>query len=305
MSSNRLLSLLAIAVSLLTGTAGAQQQTARVEAVADVATARAGEPFRVGFHFKMDPAWHIYWQNPGAAGIPTRVKWTLPAGVTAGELQFPVPIKFTQPGDIVGYGYEDEVLLMAQITPPADYAQAELPVVAEVSWLCCADVCIPGKQRLELKVPVGQTAQPANTPLFERWTQRLPATPAADGDEYLSAIETTSQKQGTNARTLRMTATWKRMPQQVDFYPGGHKALEVAEPKVTQAPSQGDAPATTQVEATVRAYPGQKQWPATVDGLLVYETSAGVRRGVVVAMPTPDPPQQAQAGTSTLNENPK
>ena len=50
-------------------------------------------------------------------GIPTDIKWQLPAGWHAGEIQWPVPLKLLEPGDIQIYGYHDEVLLMQQITP--------------------------------------------------------------------------------------------------------------------------------------------------------------------------------------------
>ena len=86
---------------------------AKVELLANVSAIKPGEPFTVGIRFTMQPHWHVYWLNPGDSGMPPQVKWKLPEGFTVSELQFPVPKKFEQPGDMVGYGYEDEVLLTA------------------------------------------------------------------------------------------------------------------------------------------------------------------------------------------------
>ena len=40
-------------------------------------------------YFKLEPGWHVYWQNAGDSGEPPRIQWTLPAGVTAGPISFP------------------------------------------------------------------------------------------------------------------------------------------------------------------------------------------------------------------------
>ena len=66
----------------------------------------------------MAPGWHTYWAFSGDAGLPTELKWKLPPGWKVGEIQWPIPLKTIDPGDIETYGYENEVLLMQEITPP-------------------------------------------------------------------------------------------------------------------------------------------------------------------------------------------
>src|SRR5438067_6037154 len=73
--------------------------------LADVDSVKAGKPFTLGVLLKIKPGWHVYWKNPGDSGLPTRVTWKLPEGFTADELRFPIPTRFDQPGDIIGYGY--------------------------------------------------------------------------------------------------------------------------------------------------------------------------------------------------------
>jgi thiol:disulfide interchange protein DsbD len=44
---------------------------------------------------------------PGDAGIPTDIKWELPEGWRVGGIQWPIPLKLQEPGDIQIYGYHD------------------------------------------------------------------------------------------------------------------------------------------------------------------------------------------------------
>ena len=155
---------------------------AHVEAtmLSHVAAIKPGEPFEVGIDLKMSPGWHTYWVNPGDAGLATRVKWTLPSGFTADELQFPVPTRFDEPGGIVVYGYENEVMLIARITPPADLKiDQPVTVAGKVSWLCCAEVCIPGSAALNVSLKVADRAESDNEPLFTRWHSSLPTPSTA------------------------------------------------------------------------------------------------------------------------------
>ena len=88
------------------------KQLVQADALANVDAVVPGEPFLVGVRLKMQPHWHTYWKYPGDAGIPTDIKWELPEGWLAGSIQWPVPLKLQEPGDIQIYGYHDEVLLI-------------------------------------------------------------------------------------------------------------------------------------------------------------------------------------------------
>ncbi|MGH9561837.1 MAG: protein-disulfide reductase DsbD domain-containing protein, partial [Terracidiphilus sp.] len=63
-----------------------------------------------GLYFKLEPGWHVYWVNAGDSGEPPHIKWTLPAGITAGPLQFPAPQRLPL-GPLMDFGYENEVVL--------------------------------------------------------------------------------------------------------------------------------------------------------------------------------------------------
>ena len=95
----------------------------RAELVSEVSEVKPGEPFWVGLRQTIRPKWHTYWKNPGDSGLPTEINWTLPAGAKADPIVWPAPTCFDI-GGVINYGFQDDVLLLVQITPPADLARA-------------------------------------------------------------------------------------------------------------------------------------------------------------------------------------
>ncbi|HEX8699600.1 MAG TPA: protein-disulfide reductase DsbD domain-containing protein, partial [Myxococcaceae bacterium] len=133
----------------------------RVEAtlLMDVSRVKAGDTFRVGVRFRMDPGWHIYWKNPGDSGLSTEVSWDTP-GVTVGELRWPFPSTFRTPdGFIVTHGYKDEVLLFAEARA-SEQATGSLTLSAAVDALVCEVNCIPVQMVLTRPLSVGAQTVP-------------------------------------------------------------------------------------------------------------------------------------------------
>jgi thiol:disulfide interchange protein DsbD len=161
------------------------------ELVPPVASVRPGQPFDVALRLAHDPHWHTYWINPGT-GYPTTIKWTLPPGWIAGQIQWPVPHVLTDAhGSVIGNGYDGEVFLLVTLTPPPDLRIGEsVTLHAAVAWLMCQDVCMPGQAGLELSLPVDR-ALPAPDPA---WAAKLAAAreqlPQASDDWALSATRT-------------------------------------------------------------------------------------------------------------------
>jgi DsbC/DsbD-like thiol-disulfide interchange protein len=162
-----------------------------VSLVADAATVAPNKPFTLGVHYRIPRSWHIYWKHPGDAGAATTVRLKAPKGYAVGPLRWPRPVTFKQPGDITGYGYAGEVVLMATVTPPKDArpgARATFDV--ETEWLACKDKCVPGEASLGLSLPVADKPRPDAdaAATIEAWRQRLnPMAPAfeltdQDGD---------------------------------------------------------------------------------------------------------------------------
>lgn len=121
--------------------------------IADVATARPGDTVTLGVRLTLDPGWHTYWINPGDAGLPLRVKWSLPAGVTVGPLRFPTPRLTPQP-PLMSYGYEHEVIVLTDIIVPTETPIGTLTLSGKADWLACAEVCLPATGPLSIALPI-------------------------------------------------------------------------------------------------------------------------------------------------------
>jgi len=150
------------------------KELVKAELLADTNAIVPGKSFTIGLLLRMAPGWHTYWAFSGDAGLPTELKWKLPSGWKVGEIQWPIPLKTIDPGDIETYGYENEVLLMQEITPPQKLDNSGVKLSAEANWLVCEKICIPGSATLQLELPVSTTSQPANSELFARYRHLLP-----------------------------------------------------------------------------------------------------------------------------------
>ncbi len=135
-----------------------------------VARQHGGEPVFLGVSFDIKPGWHIYWKNPGGAGLATEIRWRLPEDAEHGDLLWPLPVAFTQSGDIPGYGYEGSVVLATELRS-ATALPGTAVVGASVSWLACKDVCVLGSAELE-----SSWAEVAIDPGFSVWAESLPRT---------------------------------------------------------------------------------------------------------------------------------
>ncbi len=137
-------------------------QRLEADLVVGAAAAEPGGTVTVGVRLRIEPGWHLYWRNPGDAGLATRVAWDLPAGVSAGALRWPAPVAFGEP-PVVGYGYEGETVLLADLRLGAGLAPgAVLPLRAEVEGLLCSEICVPVRTAAGAEVPLARAARPAD-----------------------------------------------------------------------------------------------------------------------------------------------
>lgn len=140
--------------------------------IAEHASIQPGGATRVGVLFEIEEGWHIYAQDPGDAGLPTKVTWSGSERLSFGPLQWPEPHEFLDPGDIRTFGYKEQVLLASTLALQGAaeifYGAGDIPIRADVTWLACKDICIPGKADLDLVLPfsVDPPAPSTHAPLF-------------------------------------------------------------------------------------------------------------------------------------------
>jgi DsbC/DsbD-like thiol-disulfide interchange protein len=173
---------------------------AHVQLIWDGNPIRPGHTLWAGVLFRLDPGWHIYWQNPGDSGEPPKIQWKLPADFHGGSIVWPRPILLGT-GSVRDYGYEGQVLLMTPLqTPPNLPVTARVGIAATVKYVVCRELCIPGKTDVALSIPVqGPTdAQPPEQrELFQTTRAQLPnplptglrVSANAAGDFFVLSIE--------------------------------------------------------------------------------------------------------------------
>ncbi|HVJ03854.1 MAG TPA: thioredoxin family protein [Sphingomonas sp.] len=175
-----LMSLLAAFAALVGAPAAAQPvgrgPHVRIELVAETERPAPGSDVTLAFASIPEPGWHAYWQNPGDAGLPARAAWTLPAGMTAGPLRYPVPQRLVIAG-LMNFVFEGPFAQLVELRVPADAAPGQaLPVRVRLDYLVCTDkICVPERAELATQLVVGDGSIPADRRArFDGWRAALP-----------------------------------------------------------------------------------------------------------------------------------
>ncbi len=159
----------------------AQLPHTRIELISETTAPKPGDRFTIGLVLEPQAGWHTYWQNPGDAGMPPTIAWTLPKDVVAGPLRFPVPETFVVKG-IMNHVYSQRNILLADVQVPAGFS-GSLPLVARVSWLVCDDrLCVPENATLRLDLATGSGApDPLRRADFDSARAAMPRKLAENG----------------------------------------------------------------------------------------------------------------------------
>ena len=244
-----------------------------------------------GLYFKMEPGWHVYWQNAGDAGEPPSIDWTLPKGVTAGPLQFPAPQRLPV-GPLMDYGYEGDVLFPFRLHVAPDAKTGPAALDAKVNWLVCSSVCIPGKAELQITRDVVRAEGPAVAvpPLFQQFLSKIPK-PLPAGDEAIF--------QATPTGFLLSVKTGQRETE-AKFFPADQTVIDNPAP-------QKLTPAAKGLFLELKKDPNIEGNPAHLNGVLElsggrsYEIAAVP--GKIAAPPAESASSLGEAGMAKVPEN--
>ncbi len=231
----------------------------------------------VGLVLTMEEHWHVYWINPGDSGEPPHIAWTLPPGLTAAPMQFPIPERLSL-GPLMDYGYEDEVAFPVRIAAAPTVKPGPAHLDAQITWLVCAQVCIPGKAHLGLDLTVQPGApQPEQEPKLGALGEAMTLIPGPlpPGAKF----SVTGGTQGFNLTLIDGTReTDAEFYPYIDTGPSGKDATDViANSDDQMIESQRDG-----VQLFVQRSPDLAALPATLRGVfklsetVAYEVSAPV-----------------------------
>lgn len=225
--------------------------------VAEPSAVQAGQPFTVGVRITLDEGWHTYWKNAGDAGSGTIMEWDLPDGFSVTPLRYPIPERIPYP-PLMSYGYHNEVVLLATITPPATLDTDRVAIDATADFLVCEDVCVPATATIGLELPVtaGTPGPSEDAALIQQFRDRLPVE---DDDWSLRAARTDAGF----VLAAEPPAGWDGSPAGAYFFPDDGTILTHTE---TQAAG------LTEDGALYLELPGSEYMmdePDALDGILV------------------------------------
>ncbi|GAB4216671.1 MAG: thioredoxin family protein [Rhodoferax sp.] len=279
-----------------------EQLTAELMAYAPQGVA-PGQPVWVGLQFTHAPQWHTYWKNSGDSGQPPELRWTLPAGVHAGDIVWPIPKKIPV-GTLANYGFEGTTLLPVPLTIGPEFAPGPLAPTLSVklsaTWLVCRQECIPQEGEFSLNIPVrGSTA--LNAMAFEDALKAQPTPlPAAQATLTPDAAQVRFEVTGLPAALVGQT---------LELFPEVPELIETAAPLTQRwdgarwqasmpiAPHLGSRPTQVPLLLVASGASGRQGWGVTAR---VQGTWPSADRGTASVTAAPEravAPQSANAWT--------
>jgi DsbC/DsbD-like thiol-disulfide interchange protein len=262
--------LLLISVPLIRVNTEERPEPVKAKLLADASAIAPGATFELAVLFEIDPHWHVYWKNPGDSGLPTSVVFMLPEGFKAGDIRWPVPSVLKGAGGLNDYGYEDSLLLSSKVTAPSDLKPGStVEMAANVSWISCKDICIPGRTKLELKLPVSDASLSVNSDLFAAWRERLPLNYSGARPPFEIGVKTEAKNENVSSVSILLHALDDVSG--VDLYPVPGNSFLVDNIVVETNKTSGE----TSVNFDVKRLASKAASSRKLETLIVYKDKAG------------------------------
>lgn len=264
--------LLIFCITGLISTSFAQEIPTPVKAklVSNIEAVIPGDSFKLGVLFEIDPGWHIYWKHPGETGLPTKVEFNLPNGYQAGKVMWPIPKVFKKTDGGMDFGYENSVLLWADIQVPSSVKNGEnADIGVQISWVSCKEICIPGKTKLNFSPKLGKSKSSLAKALFLDWSDLLPISLTDSNNPFQIEVRKTDSAQGLINIELILKSSLAN--KNIEFYPNPGASLVVQNIKSVKS----DDYKVTKISFEVTPQDGAVLSENILDGLIVYSDTEG------------------------------
>lgn len=152
-------------------------QNVRASMVAETTTPAPGDTVTVAIVMEPKAGWHDYWLNPGDAGTPLELEWTLPEGVNAGPIRAPVPETLVI-GGFMNHIYRQKHAFLVEIKlQPKLQPRQQINLKVDARWSACSDiVCVPEGSSFIVPLTIGDGQITSDQrSRFDVWRAALPA----------------------------------------------------------------------------------------------------------------------------------
>lgn len=200
---------------------------ARLRLISQTDAVGDGAAVTLGLHFELEEHWKIYWRSPGDAGFPPSLALEGSTNAKAAGIRWPLPERFS----ILSFetlGYSGEVVL--PVTLALERPGEAVSIQAQVSYLACADICIPHDEVLSLSLPAGPAQPSPEAHLISRFAAQVPGDGRAVG-LALGRIQAKADGPDADTGVLYVTATAQNGFTAPDLYIEGPETLAFAKPK--------------------------------------------------------------------------
>ncbi len=231
-----------------------------------------------GLYFKLEPGWHLYWQNAGDSGEPPHIKWDLPKSISPTPMNFPAPKRLPL-GPLMDFGYENQVVFPFGLIVSKSAKIGPAVLNAKVDWLVCREVCIPGKAALDKTVQIVRFQASTNSPASQE--QELISQSIRQLPRSLSAAATAVFQ--ATATGFRLAVTTGQRETQAEFFPEDENILDNPSPQ-TITPTATGLILDLKKDANLTASPAQLRGVLELTGGRNFEITAW--RAAIVA-PSP------------------
>jgi len=158
----RFINICLVVFAVLSGSAQAASQATTdytyTEIISEKTGFTPGETAWFAVRQELRENWHVFWVNPGDAGIPLSFNWTLPDGYAPGDILHPAP-EFIPVGPLASYAHEGApVFLVSVSVPPSATPGDVVTVTIDAMWQTCEEICVPEDAQFEFDVPVVESA---------------------------------------------------------------------------------------------------------------------------------------------------
>ncbi len=240
--------------------------------------AKPGDTVLAGVELTMDAGWHTYWQNGGDSGLPTELHWNLPAGISAGETQWPVPEKLTTTTGKslqITYVYNERAVLLVPLKISPTTPVGEVDLAALVKWLECEVACVPGSNIVRgTLIITNETKLNIDTNFFAEAQRRVPSG-------KIPGIATAQWDAPADLTNRAFVIEWKTAATEPDFFPFTSTEATVSPKTPVLANSGSNVVLRASAERTGSA------WPKQIAGLLVRKEN-GALAGYEMSLPLAD-----------------
>ena len=139
----------------LSGQSTTHVQHVTFSLVSQLSAAATGTSSGLALRLDIEPGWHVYFAHAGQSGIPTRVTWHLPPGVSVDSLRWPVPERQVTEG-LINQVYSGHAVLFTAIH--LRNPTGPVSIGATVTFGACQTQCLQGTAELTVSIPLGRAA---------------------------------------------------------------------------------------------------------------------------------------------------